>query len=131
MPAGDAQRVWFAEMHDRLREIDFDWDDWTAASRFCREMTEFRSSLRRAKAITEPKTVCPKCGGRLSGFNGISIRSFLFAAHKLGLLTTMELNNLDKKWSKHRKVNNLDKFAQRASIQRTKTFDKTKCKHNH
>ena len=87
MPAGDAQRVWFAEMHDRLREIDFDWDDWTAASRFCREMTEFRSSLRRTKGITEPKTVCPKCGGRMSGFNGISIRSFRFAAHKLGLLT--------------------------------------------
>lgn len=131
MPAGDAQRVWFPEMYDCLREIDFEWDDWNAASRFCREMTAFRSSIREGKGIVETKMACPQCGSTMSWFDGISIRSYLFAAHKIGLLTTAELNELDKRWAKYRRSKKLDKFAQPDSNKKTNTFDKNKCEHDH
>jgi len=131
MPAGDAERVWFPEMYERLREIDFGWDDWSAASCFCSEMTEFRSSIRQAKGITDPKIACRKCGGIMSGFHGISIRSYLFAAHKIHLLTTTELNELDKQWARYKKIKKLDRFAQPDSNKNAKAFDKNKCEHNH
>ena len=131
MPAGDAQRVWFPEMYERLKEIDFRWDDWPEVSRFCSEMTELRSSIREIKGISDPKEVCHECGGTMSWFNGISIRSFLFAAQKTNLLTPEELNKLDKQWAQFRRSKKLDKFAQPESNKEAKLFDKGKCAHNH
>ena len=70
MPAGDAQRVWFPEMYDCLREIDFEWDDWNAASRFCREMTAFRSSIREGKGIVETRWLAPNVEAPCPGLMG-------------------------------------------------------------
>lgn len=131
MPAGDAQRVWFPEMYERLKRIDFEWDDWAAASRFCKEMTDLRSSIRQAKGILEPRIDCTACGGTMTSFDGISIRSWLFAAQKIDLLSTEELAKLDKRWVKYRRGKKLDKFAQPDSHRKAKTFDKNNCQHNH
>jgi len=128
MPAGDAQRVWFPEMLDRLGQIDFEWDDWASVVEFCSEITKFRTGMRQAKGITDPILKCPKCGGRAVLFNGISIRSYLFALRKRELISEGELKRLDSDWSQYRKACGLDKFGQTNELNQV---DKHNCSSNH
>ena len=128
MPAGDAQRVWFPEMLARLKQIDFAFDDWPAVADFCSEMTEFRSELRQAKGIKDPLMKCRRCGQPLVFFDGISIRSFIFAIHKQAVISESELKQLDLSWSKYRKIHQLNKFGRAQGLDKIDKHQRT-CKH--
>ena len=115
MPAGDAQRVWFAEM---IEELKHGWSRTMSSDEvadLCACMTEKRKQIRQERGIQPPKMRCAQCGSvSRSDILGISIRSALFALKNSGVITDIEFRELDKSWTKHRKKNGLDAFGRRA-----------------
>jgi hypothetical protein len=112
MAAGDAQRVWFPEMIDQLREA---WSlkmTWEELADFCAHITVFHLELRRAKGIRAPLTRCRGCGHEhRKEIGGVTIRSALFALRKHRVITERRLEILDKSWKKHRAKHGLDAFG--------------------
>jgi len=121
MPSGDAQRVWFPEM---IEELKREWSrtmPWDEVAELCARMTERRRAIRQERKIQPPKMRCNDCGGVMlpqADVSGISIRSTLFALKKSGVITDIELEDLDKSWAKHRKKNGLDAFGRKVEASR-------------
>lgn len=112
MPAGDAQRAWFPEMHAELEQF---WDpeiSWKLMIRFCQQMTEFRVQIKKSKGIKPVKFSCPACGGKHTmSLPPISIRSALFALRKLELVSDAEFKEHNRSWARFRKDNDLDAYG--------------------
>ena len=109
MPAGDAQRAWFAEM---LSELSRFWDndpDWSEVIDFCNEMTLLRSSIWEQRGIKGPMMTCRNCGKKHAmTLPPISPRSLLFALRNIDVVTDDERKRLDKEWKRFRKDKNLN-----------------------
>jgi len=115
MAAGDAQRVWFPEMLDDLRDAWSASMSWTELAGFCQGMTDKRRAIRRGQGIQPPRTRCPRCGTvSRSDIARVSVRSALFAIRKLGLVTEAELKDLDRSWKKHRGAAGVDAYGRPA-----------------
>jgi hypothetical protein len=112
MAAGDAHRVWFAEMVDDLRlrwSPSLPWDD---VVRLCEDAMALRKRIRQARGIQPPRTRCRRCGTVSQvDIPGISVRSLLFAARNEGLIDDAQLASLDRSWKKHRSANDLDAYG--------------------
>lgn len=131
MPAGDAQRVWFAEMLDELKRFWCNETSWEQLADFCQLMTEKRQEIRLARGIQPPRTAspepgvrCPECG-QTAGANrhvpsGVSIRSALFALQKTGVITRAEFKELDKSWMKYKKESGVDAYGRTAVLTHTR-----------
>lgn len=117
MPAGDAQRAWFAEM---LEELEQFWDPeipWSVMISFCARMTEFRTELKQAKGIKPLRFDCSGCGGKHTmSIPPISLRSALFALKNLNLINEAEFKALDRSWARYRKEKDLDAYGDLSQI---------------
>ncbi len=112
MPPGDAQRVWFPEMLEDLRNTWSKAMTWEELSDFCHRMTEKRREIRHSRGIEPPRMRCPKCGQvSRSDISGVSIRSALFALKKIDAVTEVDHKALDKGWMSHKKRNRLDAYG--------------------
>ncbi|MFQ5822214.1 MAG: hypothetical protein ACE5I5_19725 [Candidatus Heimdallarchaeota archaeon] len=104
MASGDAQRAWFPEMLDALRERWHENITWEEVSLFCDEMQKMRDRIRESRNIKPVKIFCKECGEySLSTPPRISIRSLLFALKKSGIVSEEQFKELDKNWKKYRK----------------------------
>ena len=112
MASGDAQRAWFAEMLDDLKSHWSSNMTWEELAVFCRYMTEKRQSIREARGIKPARMSCKKCGGHVV-LAPISIRSALFALRKIGAVDEAGFKELDRAWTRHRKLNGLDAYGSR------------------
>lgn len=113
MSAGDAQRVWFSEMLDDLKNdwsIEMTWDELAV---FCRSMTEKRRRIKEERGIKPPQMTCKNCGGPMV-LPPISIRSALFALRKIGAINDDQLKKLDRDWDRYRKQNGLNAYGNRS-----------------
>lgn len=109
MASGDAQRQWFPDMIEDLKNIWRKNITWEELSDFCITMTKKRDNIRKQKNIKKSKNSgsCSKCGGKLTELQ-IGIRSALFTLKKHKIITENEFKDLDKDWKKFKKKNNLD-----------------------
>ena len=105
MPAGDAQRVWFAEMIEELKRSWSKAMDWKELADLCEHMTQKRKQIRQERGIQPPRTRWPKCGE-------VS-RSALFALKNNGVITDAEFKDLDKSWMKYMTKCGLDPYGRR------------------
>jgi hypothetical protein len=113
MPSGDAQRAWFPEMLEELKQFWTGEPDWFKVVAFCQTMTSRRSSIRDQRGIRDPMMICRSCGGKHAMIlSPISPRSLLFALQKIDIITNDELKQLDKQWKNFRKEENLDAQGQ-------------------
>lgn len=110
MASGDAQRAWFPEMLEDLRQYWGDEPSWENLAVFCQCMTEKREKIKKARRIKPHVTVCRNCGSK-NVLPPISIRSALFALKKIGVIDEVEFKKLDREWSKHRVANGLDAYG--------------------
>ena len=112
MAAGDAQRVWFAQMKDELKgwwRRDASWEEFTA---FCQRMMEMRTAIRTERGIKAPMMYCPVCRERRrSDISGISVRSALFALLDAGAIGPEEFAELDRSWKRHQRSNGLSAYG--------------------
>ena len=112
MAAGDAQRAWFPEMMEKLKETWGPQMSWEECADFCQKMTVSRESIWKDREINPARMWCPKCQDyHNSRPPDISIRSMLFALKKLNVIDDNELKALDKSWKKYRKEFNLDAYG--------------------
>ena len=126
MASGDSQRVWFPEM---LGELERTWSasvSWEELADFCHRMTEKRKDIRESRGIEPPLTRCPTCGAvSRSDVSGISIRSALFSLKKIGAVTEVEHNALDKSWREYKTRNRLDVYGRKAEPPQNTEGDKS------
>lgn len=109
MASGDPQRIWFAEMIEDLKTFWNTSTSWEELTIFCRQMSEKRKQIRKARNILPPRMWCPSCKKMThSVIENISIRSALFILKKIGIISDAEFKDLDKNWMKYKKKNNLD-----------------------
>lgn len=112
MASGDAQRAWFPEMLENLKET---WNKnmtWEQICTLCGEMQSIRNKIREEKNIKPIRFFCKKCGKyHVTPPLPITIRSLLFALKKIKKITDEEFNKLDKDWKKYRKTKNLDCYG--------------------
>lgn len=109
MPSGDAQRQWFPEMIEMLRE---QWDPeltWVELALLAARLDAVLAGIRKERSIQPPMFHCPKCGkyGR-SAFSGITVNATVFAAGRFGIAPEAEAKGLSRRWTKYRKEHHLD-----------------------
>ena len=114
MPSGDAQRQWFPEMIEMLRQ---EWTpelSWTELVLLTARLDTMLHEIRRDRNIIPPMATCPKCGlyGR-TRFIGISINAAILAAGRFGIASQTETKELSKRWKKYRKEHDLDDHGNR------------------
>ena len=116
MAAGDAQRVWFPEMIEKIKSEWSSSMSWGELIEFCRMITEERKQLRESRGIRPPRYKCPHCGSvSREDIHAISIRSALFVLKNTGVVSEYEFKELDKKWKKYREENYLDAYGNNKS----------------
>ena len=112
MAAGDAQRAWFPEMLNDLKEK---WNfsmSWEECRGLCDEMTKKRGRIRAEKGIKPVRSWCPNCQGyRNMQPTSISIRSLIFALKKINMINDEEFKKLDSEWKKYKIDNNLNAYG--------------------
>jgi hypothetical protein len=88
MPAGDAQRVWFSEMVERLRSR---WQEGTSLEALIKlrdELDAMLAQIRSERAIRTPVFTCPRCGSTGPGAKPhVSVRATIFALARFGIAT--------------------------------------------
>ncbi len=110
MPPGDAQRAWFPEMLDELRQQWSGEISWEELAAFCHRMTEKRARIKQLRGIGPLKATCNKCGGNMV-LPPISIRSALFALQKIAVIDEAARKKLERDWNRYRKENELDAYG--------------------
>ncbi len=112
MPSGDAQRTWFREMIDELR------DQWHAALPFpalielCGSLDTMLHKIRSERKILTPIMRCRCCGleARQSEPR-VSVRATILALSRFGIASRDVTKRLEKDWAKYRKLNGLDLYG--------------------
>lgn len=75
-------------------------------------MTEKRHSIREVRGIKPARMSCKKCGGQVV-LAPVSIRFALFALRTIGAADKVGFKELDREWTRHRKLNGLDAYGSR------------------
>jgi hypothetical protein len=112
MPAGDAQRTWFSEMIDILREGWSDSLSWDEIVHLRDLLDETLQRIRTAGRILPPMMYCRACGRRhRSAPPRVSVRALLLALPRYGIASERAAKELERRWSMHRKANGLDLYG--------------------
>ena len=109
MAAGDPQRVWFAEMIEKLRV------EWRPGMSFD-SLIELRDvlntmlgTIRETRGIRTPIIKCPACGRIGPGAEPeVSVRAMILSLARFGILSAEQTKILERGWVKFRKQNQLD-----------------------
>jgi hypothetical protein len=112
MAAGDAQRVWFPEMIEQLR------DQWHPALSFegiisLRDNLETLLQKIRAEGhIRSPVVRCPQCGHVGPGATPhVSVRAMILSLKRFSIAPAEPMHDLEKRWGAYRKQNDLDLYG--------------------
>jgi hypothetical protein len=120
MSSGDAQRVWFSEIVDRLRS---QWQDGLSIHALLTLRAELDGMLRHIRAARHIRTAIITC--RVCGATGpepephVSVRATIAAAVRFGIASKDVARVLERDWTTYRRQNGLNLFAQPLDPQRT------------
>ena len=117
MASGDAQRVWFSEMIEMLRE------GWNS-SMSCEDLISLRNridaTLQRIRAereILPPMIWCPTCQKRQrSAPTKVSVRATILALGCFGIALEAEVKSLEKLWKKYMKEKGLNIYGKEGKV---------------
>lgn len=117
MPPGDAQRQWFSEMIEMLRQ---QWNmelSWAELALLTARLDTILQRIRKERNIRPPMFNCPACGAHeRSTFPRISVNATILAAGRFGICTEVEAKELSKRWTKYRKAQHLDHYGGKDGI---------------
>ena len=109
MPAGDAQRTWFPEMVDELRNR---WRAGLSLSEFIKLRDDLDAMLHRIRSdrnIRTPIIRCPSCGHVGPATEpDVSVRAAIIALGRFGIASAEEVKAIEKRWAVYRQANGLD-----------------------
>jgi hypothetical protein len=109
MAAGDAQRVWFPEMIERLR---VEWHQGMSCDALIELRDELDAQLQRIRSernILSPILKCPCCGHVGEGADPhVSVRAMILSLGRFGIASAAHTSAIEKHWAAHRKQHGLD-----------------------
>ena len=112
MAAGDAQRVWFREMVERLH------DQWRPDMHFDAIISlrdDLDATLQRIRSeenIGSPVFRCRDCGYVGPGATPhVSVRAMILSLTRFRIAPADEIHDLEKRWAAYRKQNDLDLYG--------------------
>jgi len=112
MAAGDAQRVWFPEMIEKLRsqwrqDLSFD-----AIVELRDELDAMLQQIRSERHIRPPVFKCPKCGYVGEGADPhVSVRAMILSLVRFGIAATDPTYMIEKGWAAYREQKELDLYG--------------------
>ena len=116
MAAGDAQRVWFQEMIERLRSQWHRGMPFDALIELRNELEAALQRIRFDRGIGSPILKCPYCGHVGPGTEPhVSVRAMILSLRRFGITAAEQAHALEKGWAAHRKENGLDLYGRVSS----------------
>ena len=115
MPAGEAQRTWFPEMVDELRNR---WRAGLSLSELVKLRDDLDAMLHRIRYERNIRTPIIRC--RICGHVGpamepdVSVRAAIMALGRFGIISAEEVKAIEKRWAVYRKTNGLDPHGKTA-----------------
>ena len=117
MPSGDAQRQWFPEMIEMLRQQWYPRLSLAELALLATRLDTLLQQIRKDRNIIPPMFTCPKCGERgRSSFGRISVNATILAAGRFRVASEADIKELSKRWKKYRKEHDLDDYGRKAGI---------------
>ena len=114
MAAGDAQRVWFQEMIDRLRSQWHRGMSFEALVEMRDELDATLQRIRSERQIRSPLLRCPRCGRVGRGAEPhVSVRAMILSLNRFVIAPAGQAYALEKSWAAYRKENGLDLYGKR------------------
>ena len=112
MAAGDAQRVWFAEMIEHLRSQWHQGMPFEAIVELRDDLDAMLQRIRCEGHISSPVFRCRQCGHTGPGAAPhVSVRALILALNRFGIAPAEPTWALEKAWAAHRKRNSLDLYG--------------------
>jgi hypothetical protein len=112
MAAGDAQRVWFPEMIEKLRSQWHPDMSFDAIVELRDDLDAMLQRIRSERHIRPPVFKCPHCGHRGEGAAPhVSTRAMILSLLRFGIAPAEPTHALEKTWAVYRKENGLDLYG--------------------
>ena len=117
MGSGDAQRTWFPEMIDILKDA---WHSEISLEELIALRDRLDGSLqtiRSERKIIPPMMWRPKCQKRhRSAQPKVSVRATILAFGRFQIADQSEVKSIEKNWNKYRKENQLDLYGKKQQV---------------
>lgn len=109
MAAGDARRVWFEQMVDRLRSR---WNREMQPDELIQlrdELDEMLQQIRSDRQLRPPVLRCPECGhvGKATASH-VSVRAMILSVIRFEIDDGEVTRSIEKQWRAYQKANHLD-----------------------
>ena len=115
MASGDAQRTWFPEMIEMLKDAWYPEISLEELISLRDRLDKTLQNIHRDKNIIPPMMWCPKCQKRhRSAHPKISVRATILAIGRFQVADQTEVKLIEKKWNTIRKQNQLDLYGKKA-----------------
>lgn len=118
MAAGDAQRVWFPDMVERLRVR---WHPDMLFGAIVSLRDDLDAMLQRIRSegnISSPVFRCRDCGYVGPGATPhVSVRAMILSLTRFGIAPGDQIHALEKRWAVYRKQNDLDLYGKQTALQ--------------
>jgi len=116
MAAGDAQRVWFREMVERLRDQWHPDMPFDAIISLREDLDAMLQRIRSEGNIGSPVFRCRDCGYVGPGATPhVSVRAMILSLARFRIAPADEIHDLEKRWAAYRKQNDLDLNGRRTA----------------
>jgi hypothetical protein len=116
MAAGDAQRVWFAEMIEHLRSQWHQGMSFEAIVELRDDLDAMLQRIRSEGDIRSPVFRCRHCGHTGPGAAPhVSVRALILSLTRFGIAAAEPAWAIEKGWAAHRKRNGLDLYGRRTA----------------
>ena len=113
MAAGDAQRVWFPEMIEKLRSQWHPDMSFDAIVELRDDLDAMLQRIRSERRIRSPVFRCPHCGHVAKARRHTSGSRHDLVATRFGIAPAEHTHALEKDWAAYRKENGLDIYGGR------------------
>ena len=112
MSAGDAQRVWFPEMIERLRS---QWHQGMSCDALIELRDDLDAMLQRIRSDRHIRPAvfrCPECGHVGEGAEPhVSVRAMILSLTRFGIAPAEQTRPLEKAWAAYRKQKGVDLYG--------------------
>lgn len=115
MATGDAQRVWFPEMVERLGSQWHQGMSFDALVDLRDELDAMLQRIRFARHIRTPVLRCPRCGHVGEGAEPhLTVRAMILSLVRFGIADAEHIKDLEKGWAAYRQQHRLDLYGKSA-----------------
>jgi hypothetical protein len=112
MAAGDAQRVWFPEMIERLRAQWHQGMSWDSLIALRDDLDAMLRRIRSDRHIRPAVFMCRECGHVGAGAEPhVSVRAMILSLTRFGIAPSEQTRSLEKAWAAYQKQKGVDLYG--------------------